>query len=192
MTSAYNPTKTPLTARETQPVVIAMQCLDGNVKTPLQTPLQINYKQVSTMAGYTSEKSAYNTVNPLIKHKITASTIDNFFVAYSAGNGTKRADAKIKASTSKSDGQGQDEDTMGAGDGDGAGEAMKGKGNSKKRARTGGGSGNSKRAKEVSIKVEEDEVNGLEAVGSAKFMNEKGEEGSLEAAIEGRGDGVEV
>ena len=190
-----------------------MQCLDGNVKvhlplplypfslpiitriplqTPLQTSLQINYKQVSIIAGYTSEKSVYNTVNPLIKHKITASTINNFFVAYSAGNGTKRADAKIKASTSKSDGQGQDEDTIGADNSNSTGEAIKGKKNSKKRARTGRGSRNSKRAKKILIKVEEDEVNGLEAVGSAKFINKKGKEGSLEIASKGRGNSIEV
>ncbi|KAL8648516.1 MAG: hypothetical protein Q9226_005959 [Calogaya cf. arnoldii] len=188
MTTPYNPTKTALTARETELIVLAIQCQEGDIK--------INYEKFAKIADYDKKKSACTILGQLIKHKITASTVDSFSVACSAGGGAKRAGPKA-AKASKPEGQGQGENNEVVGDGEGEGEekVTKGKGSPRKRAAKGqgdGGSGNGKRAKKSSIKVEEDEVNGVEAVDGAKIVKQEGEEGFFEAATEGHGDGVEV
>ncbi|KAI4268284.1 MAG: hypothetical protein L6R38_007902 [Xanthoria sp. 2 TBL-2021] len=78
MTEPYKPTKTPLTARETEMIVIAMQCIQGcDIKVsslrpfpfpPLPTvlphahhnltPLQIDYEKFAKMADYGSKNNA--------------------------------------------------------------------------------------------------------------------------------------
>ncbi|KAL8866683.1 MAG: hypothetical protein Q9198_008794 [Flavoplaca austrocitrina] len=95
MTEPYNPTKTPLTARETELIVMAMQCLEGN-------DIKIDYEKFAKMAEYGSRKSASTNLGGLLKHKITCSTVDNFSIASSASNASaspkKRTAPKTKNS----------------------------------------------------------------------------------------------
>ncbi|KAL8992637.1 MAG: hypothetical protein Q9169_006943 [Polycauliona sp. 2 TL-2023] len=121
---SYNPTKTPLTVREAEMLVLAIQCLEvGEIKvssslsqSPTTSPLphlppqiKVDYDAFARMAGYGNKKSASNFLGPLIKHKIASSTIDNFFVAPGTGNAAasptkKRPTPKSKA-TAASDSQ---------------------------------------------------------------------------------------
>ena len=113
MTESYNPTKTSLSPRETELLIIALQCLEGGeikvhlfalatfppptlfpwasprVTSPYSlTTLQINYDKFAKMAEYNNRKSACTILGGLIKHKITASTVDSFSVASGTGNAT--------------------------------------------------------------------------------------------------------
>ncbi|KAL8849414.1 MAG: hypothetical protein Q9221_005586 [Calogaya cf. arnoldii] len=174
MLTPYNPTKTPFTARETELIVIAMQCQEGDIK--LTDPSQINYEKFTKMADYKNENSACAVLGGLIKHKVTASTVDSFSVPHGVGNGPKRAAPKAPKA-SKPDGQAQEEndEVVGDGEGEGGAKATTGKSSPKKRAAKGqgdGGNGNGKRMKKSPVKVEEDEV---EAVDGAKVVEQEGE-----------------
>ncbi|KAL9017678.1 MAG: hypothetical protein Q9185_005012 [Variospora sp. 1 TL-2023] len=120
MTGLYNPTKTPLTSRETELLIIAFQCLeDGDIK--------IDYDKFAKMAEYEKRKTAVTILGGLIKRKISSSTVDSFSVVANSkagGNGAggspikKRAAAaaaapkKPKASTTKDN---QDDSIVGQG-----------------------------------------------------------------------------
>ncbi|KAI4264619.1 MAG: hypothetical protein L6R42_000281 [Xanthoria sp. 1 TBL-2021] len=109
MTTAYNPTKNPPTVHEIGLTVIAMQCLTENlsiVSLPLPFTLaaqssrtsqgNIKIKDFTLMADFKNKNSARAALNRLLR-KINASTVDNFYVAYSTGSvhGNKKSAVKI-------------------------------------------------------------------------------------------------
>ncbi|KAL8671112.1 MAG: hypothetical protein Q9168_004381 [Polycauliona sp. 1 TL-2023] len=192
----YNPTKTPLTARETELLVIGMQCMEvGDIK--------INYEKFTKMANYNTKKSACNFLGGLIKHKIASSTIDNFSIAHGTGEAlaspNKRAPPKAKATASDhQDNAGGEEEVVkkspkkraapkskaaASEDQDCDGDAVKK--SPKKRAK--------KSAAAINDKAEENEDAGKEAEGDENIVKqEEGGESFFEAAVGGNGEDVEV
>ncbi|KAL8884955.1 MAG: hypothetical protein Q9192_006732 [Flavoplaca navasiana] len=180
MTEPYNPTKTPLTARETELIVMAMQCLEGN-------DVKIDYEKFAKMAEYGSRKSASTNLGGLLKHKITCSTIDNFSIASSASNATaspkKRATPKAKTSSADTHDDDQDENV--------AAKPSPKKRGPKKQA--GGSPG--KRAKknsEATVKKEEDGNEEAEEAAEGEGIKQEGEGEFFEAAIGSAREDLEV
>ncbi|KAL8987796.1 MAG: hypothetical protein Q9177_003041 [Variospora cf. flavescens] len=71
--------KTPLTPRETELAVIALQCLQGS-------EIKVDYDKLASMASYKNKNTAMTVVSALLKHKLSNATVDNFAVAHSAGS----------------------------------------------------------------------------------------------------------
>ncbi|KAL9030879.1 MAG: hypothetical protein Q9180_006864, partial [Flavoplaca navasiana] len=97
---------TSLSPRETELLIIALQCLEGG-------EIKVNYDKFAKMAEYNNRKSACTILGGLIKHKITSSTVDNFSVASGTGNAIaspkKRAAPKGKTSSADTHDDDQDE-----------------------------------------------------------------------------------
>ncbi|KAI4179294.1 MAG: hypothetical protein LQ346_007225 [Caloplaca aetnensis] len=108
MSEAEKPTKTPLTLRETEVVVMAMQCLQGG-------EIKIDYDKLTAMAEYKNKHST-NAVFSSIKMKLSKATLENHFVAHGGAAVTaaaKKRAAKPKAAakeTATNDGEVADND----------------------------------------------------------------------------------
>ncbi|KAL8934583.1 MAG: hypothetical protein Q9211_005153 [Gyalolechia sp. 1 TL-2023] len=69
--------KTPLTQRETEHVVMAIQCLkDGN--------LPLDWDKFVIMADFKNRASANSSFGSLVRSKLSPATIDNHYVAHSS------------------------------------------------------------------------------------------------------------
>ncbi|KAI4273839.1 MAG: hypothetical protein LQ337_004351 [Flavoplaca oasis] len=179
MTESYNPTKTSLSPRETELLIIALQCLEGG-------EIKVNYDKFAKMAEYNNRKSACTILGGLIKHKITSSTVDNFSVASGTGNTIaspkKRAAPKAKTSSADTHDDDQDENA--------AAKPTPKKRGPKKQA--GGSPG--KRAKknsEATIK-EEDGNEEAEEAAEGEGIKQEGEGEFFEAAIGSAREDLEI
>ncbi|CAO1598730.1 hypothetical protein XANCAGTX0491_002490 [Xanthoria calcicola] len=178
MTETYNPTKTPLTPRETELIVIAMQCLEN-------ADFKINYEKFAKMAEYGNKKSATTVLSSLIKHKIASSSVDSFSVPSSAGHGAGSGTPKKRKATKVVTEAEENKD------GNGKGEMVEG--SPKKRAPKGPVDGSSKKGAKKNdggkVKVEKEQE---EDVAEDADTKQEGEEGFFEAAIESHLDTKEV
>ncbi|KAL9628581.1 MAG: hypothetical protein Q9204_005802 [Flavoplaca sp. TL-2023a] len=182
MTEPYNPTKTPLTPRENELLIIALQCLEGG-------EIKVNYDKFAKMAEYSNRQSAVTILGKLLKNKITSSTVDTFSVPTSAG-GTSGSPKKCPAPKAKPSAVETQDDIQ----------AEKGvaKSSPKKRAPKGQAGGSpGKRAKktsEASVKMEEGGHEEEEAAEAAKgeAIKQEGEGEFFEAALGSAREDLEV
>ncbi|KAL8719029.1 MAG: hypothetical protein Q9225_003910 [Loekoesia sp. 1 TL-2023] len=81
MSDYTTPTKIPLTPRDTQLAVIALQCLQesGNIK--------IDWEKFTQMAEFKNKNSANSSFGAL-KHKLSQATLDNYYVAHASAAAT--------------------------------------------------------------------------------------------------------
>ncbi|KAL8827686.1 MAG: hypothetical protein Q9170_006917 [Blastenia crenularia] len=103
-TPATSPNKSALTARDTELVVLAFQCLqEGNLK--------VDWERFAKMGEFKNKASANASFGFLVKHKLSQATLDNFYVAHASGMANsgstprKRAAPKPKTPAAKDGGE---------------------------------------------------------------------------------------
>ncbi|KAL8940297.1 MAG: hypothetical protein Q9216_002883 [Gyalolechia sp. 2 TL-2023] len=86
---------TPLSPRETEMVVLAIQCLKDVVA-------QIDVDKFAAIGGYKNSESAKSSFGQLVRSKLSNATKDNYCVAHSATSSTpkKRVRPVTEANTS--------------------------------------------------------------------------------------------
>lgn len=165
MSDGTNPTKNPLTQREAELVIMAIQCLKKDC-------LQIDWEKFATMAEFKNKASANASFGNLVKHKLSTATVDNFYVAPGGAIGSTPRKRRQPIKKGKTDAEG-----------DGASDHSDQETPTKKRAKKDGTAAPAKKRGKASPQTQDNFVKGSHQVHNAD-MDEDVKDGEVDVKKE--------